>query len=75
MSKVCQLTGKKPLSGNHVSHAHNKTKRKQLPNLRVKRIWVEEENKFVTLRISTSALRTLKKKGYSKMMAELNSAG
>ncbi|MBE2219589.1 MAG: 50S ribosomal protein L28 [Ignavibacteria bacterium] len=74
MSKVCQLTGKKPLSGNHVSHAHNKTKRKQLPNLRVKRIWVEEENKFVTLRISTSALRTLKKKGYTKMMAELNSA-
>ena len=74
MSKVCQLTGKKPLSGNHVSHAHNKTKRKQLPNHRVKRIWVEEENKFVTLRISTSALRTLKKKGYSKMMAELNSA-
>ncbi len=74
MSKVCQLTGKKPLSGNHVSHAHNKTKRKQLPNLRVKRIWIEEENKYVTLRISTSALRTLKKKGYSKMMAELNSA-
>ena len=74
MSKVYQLTGKKPLSGNHVSHAHNKTKRKQLPNLRVKRIWVEEENKFVTLRISTSALRTLKKKGYTKMMAELKSA-
>jgi large subunit ribosomal protein L28 len=74
MSKVCQLTGKKPLSGNHVSHAHNKTKRKQLPNLRVKRIWVEEENKFVSLRISTSALRTLKKKGYTKMMAELNQA-
>ena len=75
MSKVCQLTGKKPLSGNHVSHAHNKTKRKQLPNLRVKRIWVEEENKYVTLRISTSALRTLKKKGYAKMVAELNNAG
>jgi large subunit ribosomal protein L28 len=75
MSKVCQLTGKKPLSGNNVSHAHNKTKRKQLPNLRVKRIWVEEENKYVTLRISTSALRTLKKKGYAKMVAELNNAG
>ena len=74
MSKVCELTGKKPLSGNHVSHAHNKTKRKQLPNLRVKRIWVEEENKYVTLRISTSALRTLKKKGYAKMVAEMNSA-
>jgi large subunit ribosomal protein L28 len=72
MSKICELTGKKPLSGNNVSHAHNKTKRKQLPNLRVKRIWIEEENKFVTLRISTSALRTLKKKGYAKMVAEMN---
>ena len=75
MSKVCELTGKKPLSGNNVSHAHNKTKRKQLPNLRVKRIWVEEENKFVTLKISTSALRTLKKKGYSKMVADMKKAG
>jgi large subunit ribosomal protein L28 len=75
MSKVCELTGKKPLSGNNVSHAHNKTKRKQLPNLRVKRIWLEEENKFVTLRISTSALRTLKKKGYAKMVAEMKQAG
>lgn len=74
MSKVCQLTGKKPLSGNNVSHSHNKTKRKQLPNLRTKKIWVEEENKFVTLRISTSALRTLKKKGYAKMAAELKKA-
>ncbi len=75
MSKVCELTGKKPLSGNNVSHAHNKTKRKQLPNLRVKRIWIEEENKFVTLRLSTSALRTLKKKGYAKMVAEMKQAG
>ena len=75
MSKICELTGKKPLSGNNVSHAHNKTKRKQLPNLRVKRIWVEEQNKFVTLRLSTSALRTLKKKGYTKMVAELKKAG
>lgn len=75
MSKVCELTGKKPLTGNHVSHAHNKTKRKQLPNLRTKRIWVEEENKFVTLKISTSALKTLKKKGYAKMVADLKKAG
>ena len=74
MSKICELTGKKPLSGNHVSHAHNKTKRRQLPNLRKKRIWIEEESKFVTLRISTSALKTLKKKGYAKMMAELAAA-
>ncbi len=75
MSKVCELTGKKPLSGNHVSHAHNKTKRKQLPNLRTKRIWLEEENRFVTLKISTSALKTLKKKGYAKMVADLKKAG
>ena len=74
MSRVCQLTGKKPLTGNHVSHAHNKTKRRQLPNLRTKKIWVEEENKFVTVKISTRALRTLKKKGYSKMVAELEKA-
>jgi large subunit ribosomal protein L28 len=75
MSKICQLTGKRPLTGNNVSHAHNKTKMRQLPNLRVKRIWIEEENKFVTLRISTSALKTLKKKGYAKMVAEMNKAG
>jgi len=75
MSKVCQLTGKRPLTGNNVSHAHNKTKMRQLPNLRTKRIWIEEENKFVTLRISTSALKTLKKKGYAKMVAEMNKAG
>ena len=74
MSKVCELTGKKPLTGNHVSHSHNKTKMRQLPNLKTKKIWVPEENKFVTLKISTSALRTLKQKGYSKMVAELNKA-
>jgi large subunit ribosomal protein L28 len=74
MSKVCELTGKRPLTGNNVSHAHNKTKMRQMPNLKTKRIWVAEENKFVTLKISTSALRTLKKKGYSKMVAELNSS-
>jgi large subunit ribosomal protein L28 len=74
MSKVCELTGKKPLFGNNVSHAHNKTRRKQLPNLRTKRIWVEEENRYVTLKLSTRALRTLKKKGYAKMMAELKNS-
>ena len=71
MSKVCQLTGKRPLTGNNVSHANNRSKMRQLPNLRTKKIWVEEENRFVTLKISTSALRTLKKKGYAKMAAEL----
>jgi large subunit ribosomal protein L28 len=75
MSRVCQLTGKKPLTGNNVSHSHNKTKMKQLPNLRTKKIWVEEENNFVTVKISTRALRTLKKKGYAKMVAEMKKAG
>ena len=71
MSKVCQLTGKKPLSGNHVSHANNRTRKRQLPNLKNKRIWVPEVNRFVTLKLSTRALRTLKKKGYAAMMADL----
>jgi large subunit ribosomal protein L28 len=71
MSKVCQLTGKRPLTGNNVSHANNRSKMRQLPNLRTKKIWVEEENRFITLKISTRALRTLKKKGYAKMAAEL----
>jgi large subunit ribosomal protein L28 len=63
MSRVCRLTGKKPLTGNHVSHANNRTKRRQLPNLVWKRIWVPELNRSVRLRLSTSALRTLTKKG------------
>ena len=75
MSKICELTGKKPLTGNNVSHAHNKSKRRQLPNLKTKKIWVAEENKFITLKISTRALRTLKKKGYAKMVSDLKKAG
>lgn len=71
MSKVCQLTGKKPLTGNNVSHANNRSKMRQLPNLKTKKIWIEEENRFVKMKVSAKGLRTLKKKGYSKMMAEL----
>ena len=63
MSKICQLTGKKPLTGNNVSHANNRTKRRQLPNLQKKRIWLEEEKRFVTLRLSTEAIKTIDKKG------------
>ncbi len=74
MSRVCQLTGKKPLTGNNVSHSNNRTKRRQLPNLKVKRIWIPEENRFITLKLSTRALRTLKKKGYAAMVADLNKA-
>ena len=68
MSKVCQLTGKKPLSGNNVSHAKNKTKRKQYPNLQKKRIWLEDEKRWVTLKLSTRAIRTLEKKGAKAML-------
>ena len=74
MSKVCQLTGKRPLTGNNVSHANNRSKMRQFPNLRTKRIWIEEESRFVKLKLSTSALRTLKKKGYAKMVSDLNKA-
>jgi large subunit ribosomal protein L28 len=63
MSKVCQVTGKKHLTGNNVSHANNRTKRRQLPNLQKKRIWLEEEKRFVKMRISTEAIKTIDKKG------------
>lgn len=64
MSKVCKVTGKRPLKGQNVSHANNKTKRKQLPNLQKKRFWLEEQKKWVTVRVSTSGIKTLDKKGY-----------
>ena len=63
MAKVCQVTGKRPMTGNKVSHAQNKTKRRFLPNLQSRRFWVESENRWVRLRVSTNALRTIDKKG------------
>ncbi len=75
MSKVCQLTGKRPLTGNLVSHANNRTKTRQYPNLKVKRVWIPEENRFVKLKLSTRALRTLKKKGYQTMLSDLKNSG
>lgn len=71
MSKVCDLTGKTVLYGNNVSHANNKTRRRFLPNLQKKRIWIAEENRWITLRISTRAIRTLDKKGYTAMLREM----
>lgn len=68
MPKVCQITGKRPMTGNNVSHAKNRTKRRQLPNLQKKRIWIEDEKRFVTMKISTSALKTLDKKGYKGLV-------
>jgi large subunit ribosomal protein L28 len=63
MSRKCQITGKKPLVGNNVSHAHNRTKRRQLPNLQKKRIYVPELKRFITVRISARAIKTINKNG------------
>jgi len=64
VSKVCQLTGKKPLSGNNVSHANNKTRRVQEPNLQKRRLWNERKKRWETVKVSAKALRTIDKKGY-----------
>jgi large subunit ribosomal protein L28 len=67
MARKCQMTGIGPISGNNISHAHNKTKRRFLPNIQKKRIWVKELNKFVTVKLSTKALRTISKNGTSEL--------
>ena len=71
MSKRCELTGRRPMSGNYVSHANNRSNCRFLPNLQTKRIWLQEEKKWVTVRATAKALKTLDKKGYKKMIAEL----
>jgi len=71
MSRVCQLTGKSRMSGNHVSHSNIKTKRRFYPNLQEKRFFLPEENQWITLKLSTSALRTINKKGITAVMKEL----
>ncbi|HEX7356594.1 MAG TPA: 50S ribosomal protein L28 [Ignavibacteriaceae bacterium] len=63
MARRCQVTGVSPVAGSNISHAHNKTKTRFLPNLQKKRVWVQELNKFVTLKLSTSAIKTINKKG------------
>lgn len=72
MARRCQLTGKTFLSGNNVSHAHNKTRRRFYPNLQKKRIWLEDEKKWITLKLTTRALKTLDKKGYKAMLKAMN---
>ena len=71
MARVCQVTGKRPMVGNNVSHANNKTKRRWLPNLQYRRFWVESENRWVRLRISNAALRLIDKVGIDKIVADL----
>lgn len=75
MARVCQVTGKKPMVGNNVSHANNKTKRRFLPNLQGRRLWVESENRFIRLRLTNAGLRTIDKKGIDVVLAEMRAAG
>jgi large subunit ribosomal protein L28 len=75
MSQVCQVTGKKPMSGNNVSHAQNKTRRRFLPNLHYHRFWLESEKRFVRLRVSPKGMRIIDKKGIEQVLAEIRKRG
>ena len=75
MSKVCDLTGKRPISGNHVSHSNRKTKRRFLPNLQTKRFFIPETGEWITLKVSTSALRTINKLGIYAYLKRLEKQG
>ncbi|MGB5397410.1 MAG: 50S ribosomal protein L28 [Gammaproteobacteria bacterium] len=75
MSRVCQVTGKGPMSGNNVSHAHNKTRRRFLPNLHNHRFWVESEQRFVKLKVSSHGMRIIDKKGIDSVLAEMRTRG
>lgn len=75
MARKCQVTGKGPMVGHTVSHANNKTKRRFLPNLQRRRIWVESENRYVSLRLTNAALRTIDKKGIDAVLADLRAQG
>jgi large subunit ribosomal protein L28 len=75
MSRVCQVTGKSPMSGNNVSHAHNKTRRRFLPNLHTHRFWVESEKRFVKLRVSSHGMRIIDKKGIDEVLKDIRTRG
>ncbi len=75
MSKVCQVTGKRPVAGNNVSHANNKTKRRFLPNLHIHRFWVAAENRWVKLRLSHKGMRIIDKKGIDVVLADMRLRG
>jgi large subunit ribosomal protein L28 len=75
MSRVCQVTGKKPQTGHHVSHSNIKSKRRFLPNLHSRRFWVESENRWVKLRVSTKGLRIIDKKGIDTVLSDLRARG
>ena len=75
MARVCQVTGKGPMVGNNVSHANNRTKRRFLPNLQNRRFWVESENRFIRLRLTTAGIRLIDKNGIDAVLADLRAAG
>jgi len=75
MTRVCAITGKRPQTGNNVSHANNRTRRRFLPNLHPHRIWIESENRWVTLRISTKGLRTIDKNGIDAVLSDMRARG
>ena len=75
MSRVCQVTGKRPVAGNNVSHAHNKTRRRFLPNLQTHRFWVDSEQRWVRLRVSTKGLRIIDKQGIDAVLEDLRGRG
>ena len=75
MSRVCQVTGKGPMVGHHVSHANNKTKRRFMPNLQRRKFWVEAENRWVSLRLTNAGLRLIDKNGIESVLADLRAAG
>ena len=75
MSRVCELTGRRPTTGNRVSHSNNKKRRRFLPNLHTQRFWLEGEQRWVSLRVSTNALRTIEKNGLDAVVADLRAKG
>jgi len=75
MARVCQVTGKRPMVGNHVSHANNRTKRRFLPNLQYRRFWLEEEKRWVRLRVTNAALRTIDRDGIETVLAGMRAKG
>jgi len=75
MSRVCQVTGKRPIVGNNVSHANNKTKRRFLPNLQSHRFWVESENRWVKLRLTAKGMRIIDKLGIDKVLSDIRARG
>ena len=75
MSKICQVTGKRPVAGNNVSHAKNRTRRRFNPNLHHHKFWVESENKWVRLRLSAKGMRIIDKKGIDTVLAEMRQRG